>query len=331
MKKVLHTLIIETSQADGDRMVQELSQNGFELVHERVHSISEAEAALRSQRWDVLIADDGVVGCTVPDVAKLLRNRQFEGAFICVSDKAGVDKAVNALKSGAHDYVVKNNLAGLVPAIERELEIIRRMREGTHVPFSHHHLSAIIESSNDAIYSRTLDGVVVTWNKAAELMFGYKAVEMIGRSNSLLVPPERLHELDESFAKVGRGESVGRSETVRMRKDGSRFDVSITVSPVRDLEGQITGASVIARDITERKREEDERLRLIGELTDALSHVKELKGLLPICASCKKIRDDKGYWQQVETYIKQRSDAQFTHGICPDCAARLYPEVELKD
>jgi hypothetical protein len=91
----------------------------------------------------------------------------------------------------------------------------------------------------------------------------------------------------------------------------------------------VVGASAIVRDITQIKREEQERLKLIQDLTAALSQVKALSGLLPICASCKKIRDDRGYWQQVETYIKERSNADFTHGICPECVQRLYPDVQL--
>ena len=78
--------------------------------------------------------------------------------------------------------------------------------------------------------------------------------------------------------------------------------------------------------MTQRKREEQERLKLIQELQDALKQVKTLSGLLPICASCKKIRDDNGYWQQVETYIQKHSNADFTHGICPECLQRLYPK-----
>src|SRR5262249_26244801 len=95
-----------------------------------------------------------------------------------------------------------------------------------------------------------------------------------------------------------------------------------------NADGHIHGASIVLRDITERKQQEKERLQLIEELTEALKHVKTLNGLLPICASCKKIRNDGGYWEQVETYIRSRSNAEFTHGICPDCVRLLYPEYE---
>ena len=86
------------------------------------------------------------------------------------------------------------------------------------------------------------------------------------------------------------------------------------------------GASAIAYDITERKKIEDERTKMIEQLNDTLSKVKTLSGLLPICASCKKIRDDKGYWQKLETFVHEHSNAEFSHSMCPECMEKLYPD-----
>ena len=98
------------------------------------------------------------------------------------------------------------------------------------------------------------------------------------------------------------------------------------VEPLRNHNGTITGCIGIALDITEQKELEEQRERLIEELRDALTHIKTLRGLLPICAACKKIRDDRGSWKQIETYISDHSDAKFSHGICPECVQKLYPE-----
>ena len=111
-----------------------------------------------------------------------------------------------------------------------------------------------------------------------------------------------------------------------MTKRGEKLDVSLTLSPIKDDAGAVVGVSAIERDITVTKREEEERLKLIEELTEALRNIKTLRGLLPICASCKKIRDDRGYWQKVESYIAEHTNAAFTHGLCPDCLEKLYPE-----
>jgi len=103
--------------------------------------------------------------------------------------------------------------------------------------------------------------------------------------------------------------------------------VEVTASPLRDAGGRIVAGIEIVRDITARKQAEEERERLIGELKHAIAEIRTLSGLLPICAACKNIRDDKGYWNKLEQYIQAHSEAEFTHGLCPDCARRLYPDI----
>ena len=118
-------------------------------------------------------------------------------------------------------------------------------------------LAAIVESSEDAIISKTLDGVIRTWNTGAERLFGYRAEEAVGRPITLIIPPERLDEEQQILARLARGERIEHFETVRMAKDGQRLDISLTVSPIRNAEGTIVGASKVARDVTGRKRAEE--------------------------------------------------------------------------
>ncbi|HEY1683281.1 MAG TPA: ATP-binding protein [Tepidisphaeraceae bacterium] len=125
------------------------------------------------------------------------------------------------------------------------------------------HLASVVESSDDAIISKTLDGIITTWNKGAERIFGYTADEILGKSILLLFPPERKNEEPQILGRIAAGEKIDHYETVRMRKDGTLLDISITVSPIRDSKGKIIGASKIARDITARKRIEAERERLL--------------------------------------------------------------------
>ena len=118
------------------------------------------------------------------------------------------------------------------------------------------HLAAIVESSDDAIFSKNLDGIITSWNAAAERIFGYTTGEIVGRSITLLIPPDRFDEEAAIIARLRRGERIDHFETVRQRKDGTLLDVSVTISPVRDRSGKIIGASKIARDITGRKHAE---------------------------------------------------------------------------
>lgn len=116
-------------------------------------------------------------------------------------------------------------------------------------------LSAIVDSSDDAIISKNLDGIIMSWNKSAERLFGYTSAEAIGRSIMLIIPPERAEEEPKIIERLKRGERVEHFETVRVRKDGTRLNISLTISPVKDATGRIVGASKIARDISERVRQ----------------------------------------------------------------------------
>jgi PAS domain S-box-containing protein len=133
-------------------------------------------------------------------------------------------------------------------------------------------LAAIVESSDDAIIAKTLDGIITSWNPAAEKLFGYTAAEAIGKSILMVMPPELAHEESEILARIVRGEKMQHFETRRIRKDGKAIDVAVTISPLRDETGRVIGASKIARDITERKRSEEEIRQQAGllDLTPAL-------------------------------------------------------------
>jgi PAS domain S-box-containing protein len=157
-------------------------------------------------------------------------------------------------------------------------------------------LAAIVESSDDAIVSKNLDGIIGSWNRSAERLFGYGADEAIGQHITLIIPPERREEEVGILEKLRRGERVDHFETVRMRKDGSRLDISLTISPVKDSTGRVIGASKVARDISERKRAEqahkeaelsarllqvqdEERRRIARELHDGVGQLLSAVGM----------------------------------------------------
>lgn len=140
-------------------------------------------------------------------------------------------------------------------------------------------LAAIVDSSDDAIISKNLDGIITSWNKSAERLFGYTAEEVVGKSITILIPPERLAEEPEILRRLQHGERVDHFETIRRRKDGSQLHLSLTISPVRDAQGKVVGASKIARDITERKAAEEAIQRLNWQLTSDLSAMTRMQSL----------------------------------------------------
>jgi two-component system cell cycle sensor histidine kinase/response regulator CckA len=167
------------------------------------------------------------------------------------ADVTETARAVAAVSGPAEVTALAEDIGGLMASIEDELA--RRRRAETRTS----ELAAIVAFSDDAILGKTLDGTITSWNVGAERMYGYAEVEAVGRSISILRPPDHVDELTGILERIAAGESVHRFETVRRRKDGTLVDVSLTISPIEDATGAIVGASTIARDISERKRAEE--------------------------------------------------------------------------
>jgi len=167
-------------------------------------------------------------------------------------------------------------------------------------------------------------GVIQEANRAAASLLGVPRDFLTGKPLILFVAEERHKEF---YMRLEQLQDRTTWEGEMKPREGGQFWALVTTAWVRDDQGRRVGLRWLLRDITSRRRLEEEREHLLYELQDALSNIKTLQGLLPICASCKKIRDDQGYWTQIETYIKERSQATFTHGICPACRKRLYGEL----
>ena len=169
-------------------------------------------------------------------------------------------------------------------------------------------------------------GAINDANPSACLFYGYKKEELI----NLKITDINTLSKREVFIEMKKAKSEKRNyfNFKHRLSNGAIRDVEVFSGPITMSEKSLL-CSVI-HDISERKSAEREKERLINELQVALSEVKKLRGFLPICSSCKKIRDDKGYWNQIESYIRDHSDAEFTHSICPDCAKKLYPGISVK-
>ena len=168
---------------------------------------------------------------------------------------------------------------------ERMSGISHPGREQEELEAASRHLAAIIESSDDAIISKDLDGIITSWNSGAERIFGYTAAEAIGKPVSMLTAPERLDEMPEILAKIKQGHPIKHYETRRRTKEGRIIDVALTVSPVRNAAGQIVGASKIARDITDRKLAEQERAMLLAREQEARRTAELLNRVAPRLAA----------------------------------------------
>jgi two-component system, cell cycle sensor histidine kinase and response regulator CckA len=327
---VLQILFLEDSENDLVLLLAELRRNGYDPVFERVETRDDFLAALKKRLWDAVIADYVLPQFSGPEALKLFRSQGFEMPFIVVSGVFGEEKAVTMMKAGANDYIMKGNLSRLVPALERELDSAQERRSRKRAEGAMQFLAAIVESSEDAIFGMNLDSIIVSWNPAAERLFGHAAEEIIGRSMVTLFPEDHRDEMLDILASIRRGDTVGIRETKRRHKGGRIVPVSVTISPIRSSSGEIIGASSIARDISAQKQAAFERQQLLQNLDAASQQLRALSGLLPICATCKRIRDDHGYWQQIETYISKHSDAIFSHSICPQCAEEYERHFEYK-
>jgi PAS domain S-box-containing protein len=157
-------------------------------------------------------------------------------------------------------------------------------------------LVSIIDSSEDAIYSKGLDGIITSWNRGAERIYGYQPEEVVGKHISILAPDDRKDEIPEILRKIARGETIEHYESSRVTKDGRQLDVSISISPLRDSKGKIVGASAIARDITSQKRAEGQlhqaqKMEAIGRLAGGVAH--DFNNILGIISACSEFLRDR--------------------------------------
>ena len=214
-----------------------------------------------------------------------------------------------------------------ISALEKEAAA-RQKAESQLKKQSETKFHSVAQSAKDAIITADQSGKITFCNTSANNMFGYRQNELIGQSISILMPERFRKAHEKGMARVAAsGKARLINETVELygsTKDGHEFPVEISLSNWKS--GSHTFYAGIIRDISQRKQYEKEREALIDHLKRSLTKVRKLSGLLPICASCKKIRDDKGYWNQIEAYIRDHSEAEFSHGICPECSRRLYPE-----
>lgn len=192
---------------------------------------------------------------------------------------------------------------------------------------------ASFESAPTAMVMIEASGRIVLVNAETERLFGYRREELLGQPVEVLVPERFLGahpDMRAAFCAAPQARRMGAGRDLFGRcKDGSEVPIEIGLNPIATDEGLFVLSAIV--DISQRKRAEDAKVSLIAQLQRALSEIKTLRGLIPICAWCKKIRNDAGFWQQIEAYVRDHTEAQFTHGICPECATKLKVAISRKD
>ena len=218
--------------------------------------------------------------------------------------------------------VKSKELLQTISAVEIHPDLSQKMAQDA--------LSIVIDAINSTVGGliiTDLNGTVRFVNPSFCKMFDYSHDEIIGKNAADLFFTKEIRTFSDVVAIVDISKD-DTQEFVVKNKEGRRFVVEVSASNVTSSTGELAGRMASFIDITKRKEIEADREKLIDKLQDALAKIKTLRGIIPICAACKKIRDDKGYWNQLESYLSEHSEADFSHGICPECAEKLYPELE---
>jgi PAS domain S-box-containing protein len=207
-------------------------------------------------------------------------------------------------------------------------EIAERKRAEEALLVSETKYRIVADNTHDWEFWKDSKGKFVYSSPSCERITGYGPTEFAHDPTLFLriVHPEDSGVFRDHVQDVMEHPRIEEISFRIVRPDGSIRWIDHVCQPVMDANGTFLGTRGSNRDVTDRKKIEEERERLIGELREAMDNVKTLEGILPICASCKQIRDDKGYWTQVEAYISNHTGAEFSHGICPECMKKLYPD-----
>lgn len=219
----------------------------------------------------------------------------------------------------------------LIGSIHAARDITELKRAEDIVQKSEKYMRDITASLGEGVYVLNANGETTFMNPEAEALLGWSEKELLHRNIHDLVHNRRadgtplLFKDCEMRKVIQTGNKFHSTEEVFVRKDGTAFPVSVHSRPLME-DGKVVAAVTAFRDISERKQIEQEREKLIADLQKALAEINTLHGILPICSYCKKIRDDKGAWMQMELYISRRTDAQFSHGICSECARKEFPD-----
>jgi len=257
----------------------------------------------------------------------------FLKAISDIRTKGNVNSIV--LKDGSERYIewndrtLKDKSGKHIGLLSIGQDITERKRVVEALREKEAFLSTLMNAIPIPVFYKDRAGRYLGFNKAFETFFGETRERLIGKSVFEINPPELAKIYHATDMELFEDKGVQQYESQVKDVRGVLRDVIFHKSVFTNNKGAVSGLIGAVLDITERKRAEQEREKLISDLQENLQKVKQLSGMLPICSYCKKIRDDKGYWNQIESYIGKHSETEFSHGICPECAKKYFPDMDL--
>jgi PAS domain S-box-containing protein len=323
--RVLH---VDDNPDDRALVARELRRDLPDLIITEVGDEAALDRALAEGAYDLVITDYQLYWGDGLKVVERVRHEAPEVPVVMFTGTGNEEVAVEAMKAGVVDYILKTprHFERLRATVQQALERGEHSRELARAEARY---TELFDTVPVGLFRCTPKGQILDANPALIAMTGHSSrAELLQKSFA------ELHRDSADFQlwrdKLERDGAVTSVESRFKHGNGQRW-VEIHAKALRDAEtGEIYYEGSV-EDISARKQVEGEREQLIAELRQALGRVKSLTGLLPICSSCKKIRDSGGHWNMLESFIENHSHAHFTHSFCPDCARRLYPEVFLEN
>ncbi len=254
MPKPLHILIVEDSEDDAQLLLLELRRNGYEPVFERVDSREAMEQALARRQWDIVISDYIMPRFSGLHALSVLKDSGLDIPFIIVSGNIGEDIAVEAMRKGAHDYIIKGNLARLAPAVERELREAEVHRASKRAEEERVRLAAAAEAAAEAVVITDTRGIIQYVNLAFEKMTGYAKQEAVGRNLHMLDSGKQDAGFYRTLRETLKRDGVWTGRLMNKKKDGVLYHEDCTYSVIKNPGGEIINYVSIKRDVTERLR-----------------------------------------------------------------------------
>ena len=290
---------------------------------------------LRQSFINLVIIDLGLPDMSGLDLLTKIKENNSATEAIILTGNSSINAAIEATNRGAFSFLLKPyDMEQMLLLIRRALE---KQEIAENLRKSEKRYRLIAENAHDMIWTLDLAGHLTYVSPSVEQLRGFAPQEALRQSLSEAMPTASaeiiMAEIKEIIEKSRTGKKTNSRvvEVEYICKDGRRIWMEANTSGLYDDSGRLLGLLGASRDISKRKKAQAERDKLIVELQEAIEKIKTLTGLLPICSYCKKIRGSKGNWQQMEVYISNHSEADFSHSICPECLQKHYPEFSDLD